>query len=93
MNTLILRARRMSLALLVVAVIDHGQSQVDYSGATPRSSGLMRLGRDLMRNAGGTSSRVQDCADNSFINLSLSATATGIRKPALPCSLSRKNSA
>jgi hypothetical protein len=53
MNTMILRARRMSLALLVVAVIDHGQSQVDYSSATPRSSGLMRLGRDLMRGTGG----------------------------------------
>ena len=53
MNTAILRARQMSLALLVVAVIDHGQVLSDYSGATPHSSGLMRLGRDLMRRAGG----------------------------------------
>jgi hypothetical protein len=53
MNTAILRARQMSLALLVVAVIDHGQALSDYSGATPHSSGLMRLGRDLMRRAGG----------------------------------------
>ena len=53
MNTTILRARQMSLALLVVAVIDHGYLQADYSGATPHSSGLMRLGRDLMRRAGG----------------------------------------
>jgi hypothetical protein len=53
MNTMILRAREMSLALLVVAVIDHGHLQADYSGATPHSSGLMRLGRDLMRRAGG----------------------------------------
>ncbi len=52
MNTTILRARQMSLALLIVAVIDHGHIQVDYSGATPRSSGLVRLGRDLMRRAG-----------------------------------------
>jgi hypothetical protein len=52
MNTLILRARQMSLALLVVAVVDHGHL-TDYSGATPSSSGLMRLGRDLMRRAGG----------------------------------------
>jgi hypothetical protein len=54
MNTLILRAREMSLALLVIAVIDHGhaQLQADYSGAAPNSSGLMRLGRDLMRRAG-----------------------------------------
>jgi hypothetical protein len=53
MNTMILRARQMSLALLVVAVVDHGQLKADYSGATPGSSGLMRLGRDLMRRAGG----------------------------------------
>jgi hypothetical protein len=53
MSTMILRARRMSLALLVVAVVDHGQAQIDYSGAAPHSSGLMRLGRDLMRSAGG----------------------------------------
>jgi hypothetical protein len=45
----------MSLALLVVAVIDHGHLQADYSGAAPHTSGLMRLGRDLMRRAGGES--------------------------------------
>jgi hypothetical protein len=53
MNTMILRARKMSLALIVVAVIDHGHLQTDYSGATPSTSGLTRLGRDLMRRAGG----------------------------------------
>jgi hypothetical protein len=53
MNTMILRARQMSLALLVIAVVDHGHLQADYSGATPTTSGLMRLGRDLMRRAGG----------------------------------------
>ena len=53
MNTMILRARQMSLALLVVAVVDHGHLKADYSGATPGGSGLMRLGRDLMRRAGG----------------------------------------
>jgi len=42
----------MSLALLVTAVVDHGQMLADYSGATPHSSGLLRLGRDLMRRAG-----------------------------------------
>jgi hypothetical protein len=46
---MILRARQMSLALLVVAVVDHGHLQTDYSGASPSTSGLMRLGRDLMR--------------------------------------------
>src|SRR5271170_2927653 len=53
MNSMILRAREMSLALLVVAAIDHVHVQTDFSGATPHSSGLMRLGRDLMRRAGG----------------------------------------
>jgi hypothetical protein len=43
----------MSLALLVVAVIDHGHLQVDFSGAVPHTSGLLRLGRDLMRRADG----------------------------------------
>lgn len=53
MNSMVLRARQMSLALLVISVIDHGHLQPDYSGATPGSSGLMRLGRDLMRRAEG----------------------------------------
>ncbi len=39
----------MSLALLVVGVIDHGSLNIDCSGAAPNSSGLVRLGRDLMR--------------------------------------------
>jgi hypothetical protein len=49
MNSLIFRARQVSLALLVVAVVDHGHMQTDYSGATPQSWGLLRLGRDIMR--------------------------------------------
>jgi hypothetical protein len=52
MNTTILRAREMSLALLVIAVINHGHLEADHSGAGPGSSGLTRLGRDLMRRAG-----------------------------------------
>ena len=59
MNTMVLRAREMSLALLVVAVIDHGHLQVDYSGATPHSSGLMRLGRDFMQRAGSEAAEWQ----------------------------------
>jgi hypothetical protein len=39
----------MSLALLVIAVVDHGHLHADYSGAAPNSSGLLRLGRDLQR--------------------------------------------
>jgi hypothetical protein len=53
MNTTMLRARQMSLALLVVAVVNHGHLEADYSGSKPGSSGLLRLGRDLMRRAGG----------------------------------------
>jgi hypothetical protein len=52
MNTTFLRAREMSLALIVIAVVNHGHLQADLSGARPGSSGLMRLGRDLMRRAG-----------------------------------------
>ena len=52
MNSLIFRARQVSLALLVVAVVDHGHVQTDYSGSTPQSWGLLRLGRDIMRRAG-----------------------------------------
>jgi hypothetical protein len=52
MNTMLVRARRMSLALIIIAVIDHGGLHTDYSGAAPSSSGLLRLGRDLMRLAG-----------------------------------------
>ena len=47
------RARQLSLALLVVAVVDHGHLHTDYSGAKPHSSGLLRLGRDLLRRTGG----------------------------------------
>jgi hypothetical protein len=43
----------MSLALIVAAVVNHGHLEADYSGSRPGSSGLMRLGRDLMRRAGG----------------------------------------
>jgi hypothetical protein len=47
------RARQLSLALLVVAVVDHGHLRNDYSGAAPSTSGLLRLGRDLLRRGGG----------------------------------------
>ena len=62
MNNMMLRARQMSLALLVVAVVDHGHLQTDYSGASPSTSGLMRLGRDLMRLAGGAETNPQAAA-------------------------------
>jgi hypothetical protein len=53
MNTKILQARQMSLALIVIAVVNHGHLEADYSGARPGATGLTRLGRDLMRRAGG----------------------------------------
>jgi hypothetical protein len=58
MNTALLHARRMSLALLVVAVVEHGNASIDCSGASPNSSGLVRLGRDLLRQSGGSCDRV-----------------------------------
>ncbi len=51
MNPKMLVARRMSLALLVVAVVEHGNLTMDGSGATPNTCGLTRLGRDLLRRA------------------------------------------
>jgi hypothetical protein len=48
----------MSLALIVVAVVNHGHLEADYSGSRPGSSGLMRLGRDLLRRAGETTAEV-----------------------------------
>jgi len=52
MNNTLFRARQVSLALLVIAVVDHGHLQADYAGANPNTSGLMRLGRDLLRRQG-----------------------------------------
>ncbi len=49
MKTSIFRARQISLALLVAAVVEHGHLHADYTGASPNSSGLLRLGRDLLR--------------------------------------------
>ena len=82
MNTAILRARQRSLALLVVAVIDHGHLQADYSGATPHSSGLMRLGRDLMRRAGGEATAEVTASDwiSSRNRRTRAATVQGDRR-------------
>ncbi len=49
MKTSMFRARQISLALLVAAVVEHGHLQADYTGANPNSSGLLRLGRELLR--------------------------------------------
>jgi len=62
MNTKLLQARRMSLALLIVAVVEHGNATIDCSGAAPSASGLVRLGRDLIRQAGGEPRRCEQAA-------------------------------
>ena len=53
MSSPILRARQLGLALLIMAVGYHAHLGIDYSGATPNTSGLTRVGRDLMRRTGG----------------------------------------
>jgi hypothetical protein len=49
MNASLFRARQISLALLVIAVVEHGHLNADYTGASPNTSGLLRLGRELLR--------------------------------------------
>jgi hypothetical protein len=58
MNTALLHARRMSLALLVAAVVENGNVSIDSSGASPNSAGLVRLVRDLIRKSVGHPARV-----------------------------------
>lgn len=53
MKVSLYRARQLSLALLVVAVVDHGHLRTDFSGSSPNSSGLLRLGRELLRRTSG----------------------------------------
>lgn len=43
----------MSLALLIIAVVENGHLHADYSGANPSSLGLARLERDLVRRLSG----------------------------------------
>jgi len=53
MSTVMSQARRMSLALHVIAVVCHGHLTRITRGPTSRSAGLTRLNRDLMRRGGG----------------------------------------
>ena len=66
MNTVIRRARDMSLVLLVMAVLYHGHLWTDYSGARPGSGGLTRVSRDLTRRAGETNAEVAASAAQVF---------------------------
>jgi hypothetical protein len=54
----------MSLALIVIAVVNHGHLETDHPGAGSGSSGLTRLGRDLMRLGGGDSSTAAESTWN-----------------------------
>jgi hypothetical protein len=54
MNITLLRARQWSLALLLVGLLNSEHLLADYAGTAPQSSGLLRLGRDLMRRTSGS---------------------------------------
>ena len=47
------RARHLSLALLIIAVVEFGHLYIDHSGARAGTSGFTRLERDLARRRGG----------------------------------------
>jgi len=47
------RARILSLALLIIAVVEYGHLRSDTSGARPGAFGLTRLERDLARRGSG----------------------------------------
>ena len=47
------RARYLSLALLIIGVVEYGHLHVDHSGARPGAFGLTRLQRDLARRGSG----------------------------------------
>jgi hypothetical protein len=64
MNITLLRARQWSLALLLVGLLNHEHLLADYAGTSPQSSGLLRLGRDLMRRTGGS-----EAAEGAAANL------------------------
>ncbi len=51
MNTTYLRARQISLALLVSAVVEHRQSTGSSDLCNPNSSRLLSLGHELIHNA------------------------------------------
>jgi hypothetical protein len=53
MSITLLRARQISLALLVIAVVDHGHLRENHLCGASHSSGLLRLGRDLTRRTSG----------------------------------------
>jgi hypothetical protein len=67
MQHVLFTARQMSLALLIVAVVDHASAPSDFSGASPNTSGLVRLGRDLLRSTNQKKSINQTNVESSAI--------------------------
>jgi hypothetical protein len=47
----LVRARQLSLVILIGALIEHASFNVDFSGSTPGTLGLARVSRDLHRKA------------------------------------------
>jgi hypothetical protein len=62
MNTTLVRARKISLALLVTAVADLGRPCKPIDALTIDSGGLLRLGRSLLRGAGDKHAGTRDTA-------------------------------
>src|SRR5258708_17183006 len=59
MNITLLRPRQWSLALLLVGLLNSEHLLADYAGTAAQSSGLLRLGRDLMRRTSGSEAAEQ----------------------------------
>ncbi len=83
MQHVLFTARQMSLALLIVAVVDHGAAPSDLSGASPNTSGLVRLGRDLMRCTNRKKLMIQS-------TIELSSTPHPVNTKLKPISLSNR---
>jgi hypothetical protein len=53
MNITTNRARQIGLVLLLTGVLNQAHAVTNHGAGAPQSSGLLRLGRDLMRRTGG----------------------------------------
>jgi hypothetical protein len=71
MNRALFHARQMSLALLVMAVVEHGHLDAPDPGAGSGSSALLRLGRDFIRRT----SRIPAAAMLEHVDRSQSAAS------------------
>jgi len=53
MNITTNRARQIGLVLLLTGVLNQAHLLTSHGAGTPQTSGLLRLGRDLLRRTGG----------------------------------------